>query len=132
MTFSRLAFLLVALAVFVTGCGNAPQTPVASPSPTTSTAASPTPDEFAAVRVIYTKDCLSCHGDKGQGGPTKVDGKTIKVPALNSGHALGHSDKDFTGQIREGGDGMPAFEKKLTPKEIEGIIHFIRKEIQHK
>lgn len=131
MTLSRLAFLLIAVAVSAAACGKAEQPP-APPQAPVSTAASPTPDEFAAVRTIYVKDCVSCHGETGQGGPTKVDGKTIKVPPLNSGHALKHSDKDLVGQIRDGGDGMPAFEKKMSPQETEDMVKFIRKEIQKK
>jgi mono/diheme cytochrome c family protein len=132
MTLSRLAILVVALAMFVTACSNTEPTTVTPKASPAASAASPTPDEFAAVRTIYIKDCASCHGETGKGGPTKVDGKTIKVPPLNSGHALAHSDKDFTTQIGEGGDGMPAFEKKLTPAEIADMIRFIRKELQHK
>ena len=37
-------------------------------------------DELAAVRKIYDDDCAKCHKENGMGGPTEVDGKTIKVP----------------------------------------------------
>ena len=132
MILSRLAILVVALAMFVTACSKTEPTTVTPKASPTAGVASPTPDEFAAVRVIYVKDCVSCHGETGKGGPTKVDGKTVKVPPLDSGHALNHSDKDFTTQIGEGGDGMPAFEKKMSPTEIADMIKFIRKEFQKK
>jgi mono/diheme cytochrome c family protein len=103
------------------------------PQPTQSAAApSPTPDEFAAVRATYAKECAVCHGDKGEGKTVEVQGKKIKAPSLRTGHALKHSDKDFVAQIRDGGDGMPAFEKKMTPQEITEMVKFIRKEFQGK
>jgi mono/diheme cytochrome c family protein len=131
MFLSRLICLLVLAAAFGAACNNTNQTTSVTPSTTPATASS-TPDEFAATRVTYAKDCVSCHGTTGAGGPTKVDGKTIKVPALRSGHALEHSDKDFATQIEKGGEGMPSFEKKMTPKEIAEMIRFIRKEFQGK
>jgi mono/diheme cytochrome c family protein len=132
MTFSRLAFIVIGLAILVAGCSKSNQTTVTPQATPSSAKASPTLDEFATVRVIFTKDCVSCHGDTGQGGPVKVEGKTLKVPPLSSGHALQHSDKDFLEQISKGGEGMPAFEKKMTPAEIAEMIRFIRKELQHK
>jgi mono/diheme cytochrome c family protein len=90
-----------------------------------------TPDEFAAVKVIFTKDCQECHGANGEGGPvTLKDGTKLKVPTLRSGHALRHNDAEFVKQITKGGDGMPAFADKLKTEEINALIKFIRKEFQ--
>ena len=90
-----------------------------------------TPDEFAAVRATYEKNCKLCHGANGEGGPVKLeDGTKLKVPSLREGHALHHPDSDYTKQITKGGDGMPAFGEKLKPEEINGLISFIRHECQ--
>jgi len=133
MTLFRLGFLITALAIVTTACSTPAPTNTAPPTATRSpAAAASTPDEFAAVRGTYAKECQTCHGESGQGGTAKVEGKTIKVPSLRSGHSLQHSDKDFTAQISQGGDGMPAFEKKLNPAEIATMIRFIRKEFQGK
>ena len=65
-----------------------------------STAAKSTPDQFAAVRVTYEKNCKLCHGANGDGGPVKLDdGTKLKVPSLREGHALKHPDSDFVKQI---------------------------------
>ena len=94
-------------------------------------AASSTPDQFAAVRVTYEKNCKLCHGANGDGGPVKLDdGTKLKVPSLREGHALKHPDSDFIKQITKGGDGMPAFGEKLRPDEINDLIRFIRHEFQ--
>ena len=90
-----------------------------------------TPDQFAAARVIFQKDCQSCHGSNGMGGPVKLeDGTRLKVPTLCEGHALRHPDSDFVKQITKGGDGMPAFGEKLKPEEINECVRFIRHEFQ--
>jgi mono/diheme cytochrome c family protein len=90
-----------------------------------------TPDQFAAVRTIYEKDCKECHGQTGQGGPvTLKDGTKLKVPTLREGHALRHNDAEFIKQISKGGDGMPAFADKLKTEEINDLIRFIRQEFQ--
>ena len=90
-----------------------------------------TPDQFAAVRTTYDKECKGCHGQKGEGGPVKLeDGTRLKVPTFREGHALRHPDSDYLKQITKGGDGMPAFEKKLTPEQMNDLIRFIRHEFQ--
>jgi mono/diheme cytochrome c family protein len=93
--------------------------------------ASATPDQFAATRGTYDKDCKGCHGSNGEGGPVKLDdGTKLKVPSLREGHALRHPDADYVKQITKGGDGMPAFDKKLTPDQMNDLIKMIRQEFQ--
>jgi len=90
-----------------------------------------TPDHFAAARSTYDKECRSCHGTKGAGGPVKLeDGTKLKVPSFQEGRALRHPDSDYLKQITKGGDGMPAFEKKLTPEQMNDLIGFIREVFQ--
>lgn len=132
MKLSRLAIIAVASVVYAVGCEKTE--PVTTVTPQSSPVASPTVqatlDEFAAVRLTYSKDCAVCHGDTGEGKTATIEGKKIKAPSLRTGHALTHSDADFVKQINKGGDGMPAFEKKMTPKDIDDIVRFIRKEFQ--
>ena len=98
---------------------------------TSKPAATATPDAFAASRATFMKNCKECHGEKGDGGPVKLeDGTRLKVPSLREGHALRHPDSDFLKQITKGGDGMPAFKDKLKPEEIDDLIRFIRHEFQ--
>ena len=124
--------MLFALAVFlpillITGCNKSATPPVAN----TKAPATGTPDPFAAGRATFDKNCKSCHGEKGQGGPVKLeDGTRLKVPSLCEGHALRHPDSDFVKQITKGGDGMPAFADKLKPDEINDCVRFIRHEFQ--
>lgn len=125
-------FILTAL-VFAASCGPATKTTTTTITNTNAPNSGPnaTPDAFAASRDLYTKDCKQCHGEKGEGGPVKLDdGTKLKVPSLREGHALRHPDADFLKQITKGGDGMPAFKDKLKPEEIDSLIRFIRTQFQ--
>src|SRR5207237_5026713 len=113
------AALLLAI---VTACKT--NQPSSSPAANSnSSARQSTPDQFAAVRSIYDKECKSCHGQNGAGGPVKLeDGTKLKVPSFREGHALRHPDSDYLKQITKGGDGMPAFDKKLTAEDRKSVV----------
>ena len=128
----RLAITIIGFSLLAaTACKQ--QSTTTSSNTTAKPGASSTPDQFANTREYYAKDCQTCHGANGEGGPVKLeDGTKLKVPSLREGHALRHSDEDFMKQITKGGDGMPAFEKKLTPVQMNDLIRFIRHEYQGK
>ena len=58
------------------------------------------------------------------------DGTRLKVPSLREGHALRHPDSEFRKQIIEGGDGMPSFKVKMSSRQVDEMIRFIRQEFQ--
>ena len=103
-------------------------------APANSPAASPTalPDKLAFARANYAKHCAACHGDEGKGGTVKVDNKSLRVPSLREGRAVGHPDEKLAKQITNGGGGMPKFSDKLKPEEINDLVLFIRNEFQAK
>ncbi|MDH3493145.1 MAG: copper-binding protein [Acidobacteriota bacterium] len=72
--------------------------------------------------TVYKDNCAKCHGDKGEG-------KKKGIPLIE-GHALGHPEEDFLKQVRNGGEKMPAFAEKLSEKEIEAVVRYVRNEIQ--
>ena len=128
--------LCAAVAMILLACGEATRT-TNSPAPSAAqtpaaTKATATPDELAAARATFAKNCLGCHGESGEGGTKQVEGKTLKVPSFKAAHALKDSDKEYSEQIHEGGDGMPAFKDKLSEQEIADLVKFIRKEFQGK
>ena len=123
-----LAALLTFACTEATPQTNSTTTPTAMASP--AAAATATPDEFAAARANYKKNCESCHGEKAEGGIVKVDNKKLKVPSLKTAHAIHHPDADLVKKINTGGDGMPAFKDKLKPEEIQELVRLIRKEFQ--
>ena len=127
----RQLILVAALLLTLTTACKTNQNSATSNSGNSQPKASSSPDQFAAVRPIYEKDCQSCHGPTGAGGPVKLeDGSKLKVPSLREGQAVRHGDDEFTKQITKGGDGMPAFDQKLTTDQMNDLIKMIRKEFQ--
>jgi mono/diheme cytochrome c family protein len=130
MNRQTLVLISVALLLLMTAC-QADKTATTTPANANRAAVSPTPDQFAAVRATFEKNCKLCHGPNGDGGPVKLeDGTKLKVPSLRDARAVRHPDSDFLKQINKGGDGMPAFGEKLKPEEINDLIRFIRHEFQ--
>ncbi len=132
----KLAFVIAALTLFVLACTNTNTNTNTgtqpTPAPTSSIAAAPsqTPDPLAAARATYADSCALCHKENGEGGMVKIENKRLKAPALNSGHALTHTDEDLAKRIANGGDGMPAFKDRLKPEQINDLVAFIRKQFQ--
>ncbi|HKZ80649.1 MAG TPA: cytochrome c [Pyrinomonadaceae bacterium] len=119
---------------FTVGCNQRVEetgnlTQQSTPNPAAST---PTPDELAAARGNFKKNCEPCHGEAGEGGLVKIDDKRLKVPSFKSEHALKHTDEQFVKQITNGGDGMPKFKDKLSPTEMNDLVRFIRHQFQGK
>jgi mono/diheme cytochrome c family protein len=132
MKLIKLTLLILLAALFITACNRTAEQTATGTRTATPAPAAATPDEFAAARATFAKDCVNCHLAKGEGGPVTVDGHKLKVPSLREGHALKHPDSDFVEQITKGGDGMPGFKDKLKPEEIDGLVRFIRHEFQGK
>ncbi len=100
----------------------------ASPPATSS----PAPvDEFTAARAMFNATCVNCHGRDGEGGVADFGGgEKLEVPSFKTGRRLTDSDEALAKQIADGGGGMPAFGKRLTPEQINGLVRFIRHEFQ--
>ena len=94
---------------------------------------------------IYNKNCLSCHGPKGQGlakdWKVKDENGNYPAPPLNgTAHTWHHSPEQLLYTINKGGvemgGQMPAFEKRLTEEEKKALIEYMyslwSKEIQEK
>ena len=80
-------------------------------------------NEFALGESIYKANCAECHGASGAG--------TEKGISFLKGHALDHPREDFVKQVRDGEeDEMPAFKDKLSDKEIEAVVTYVRDVIQ--
>ena len=68
---------------------------------------------------VYAGNCAGCHGAEGEGstGPTLADGAVVEAyPAI----------EDQIAVITEGRGGMPSFEGRLSPEEIEAVTAYTR------
>ncbi len=78
--------------------------------------------EASLGEEVYGDNCARCHGPDGEGGTG---------PQLGDG-AVAENFPDIEDQIeviREGRNGMPAWEDSLTPEEIEAVATFEREEL---
>ena len=133
----KLSMFVVFVAFFTPGCATANKTVEVSKASDTTTSpnvGSPpaaTSDELAAAHVTYNATCVRCHKEDGSGGMVEFgEGETLTVPDLTSAHARTDPDEELAEKIAKGGDGMPAFGKRLTPEQINGLVRFIRRELQ--
>ena len=127
-----LILALIISAIFImSGCSKTETANANAPGKTT-TPATATPDELAFARANYAKHCSACHGDEGKGGLVKVEDVKLKVPSLREGRASRLTDEKMAKQIAEGGDGMPKFQDKLSPDEINAMVRFVHHEFQGK
>ena len=103
-------------------------------------------DSMASLgESVFNKNCVSCHGVKGQGLATdwkvKDSNGNYPPPPLNgTAHTWHHSPEQLLYTINKGGTEMggqmPAFENQLTEEEKKALIHYMYslwpKEIQVK
>jgi mono/diheme cytochrome c family protein len=78
---------------------------------------------IAAGEKVYNKQCLICHGETGKGEGTKVG------TALNNQHFLSNvTNKDLYNYVKYGreGTGMPAYGPRLSEKELNNLVVFIK------
>jgi len=78
--------------------------------------------EASLGQSVYEDNCARCHGPDGEGGVG---------PQLGDG-AVAENYPDIEDQlvvIREGRNGMPAWEGTLSPEEIEAVAMYEREEL---
>lgn len=81
---------------------------------------------IAAGKLLYVKECQSCHGKKGKGdGPSAKD---LDIPAGDFTKAITQSQSDgaLFWKISEGRKPMLSFKKKLSETQIWQSIVYMR------
>jgi mono/diheme cytochrome c family protein len=83
--------------------------------------------DLAKGKSIYGDKCLKCHGEKGRGDGRKA-ADLEKKPAdyTDKAKMAKFTDEDLKKTVKEGKKPMPAFGKKLSDEEIDGVIAYIR------
>jgi mono/diheme cytochrome c family protein len=83
--------------------------------------------DMANGKKVYADKCLKCHGEKGKGdGPEAADLEKKPADYTDKAKMGKFTDEDLKKVTREGKKPMAAFGKKLTAKEIEDVIGYIR------
>ena len=100
---------------------NAPASADSKKNPLTSDASS-----IAAGKVVYDKECLSCHGKKGKGDGKSAADLDVPVGDMTSAKTQNQSDGALFWKISEGRKPMPTFKKKLTEDQIWQALIYMR------
>ena len=82
-------------------------------------------DSVAKGKAIYMKNCLSCHGETGQGNGPKAKDLDRKPKDLAQ-VMKGQSDGAIFWKTYEGKKPMPSFEKDLQPDDVWNVINHMR------
>ena len=82
-------------------------------------------ESIATGKVIYTNNCLSCHGETGQGNGPKAKDLDVKPKALST-TMKDQSDGALFWKTTEGKKPMPSFEKDLKPEDLWHVINYMR------
>ena len=86
----------------------------------------PTADSVAAGRVLYFRECASCHGDDGRGDGPAASGLSIP-PSDFRIHIPFHSDRFFFLVMSNGfGSAMPGFGDRLSEEGRWNVLNYLQ------
>ena len=74
--------------------------------------------------TLYKSKCQACHGPDGKGNTAA--GKKLNVKDFSRPEVAQMSDQELFDITKTGKNKMPAFDKKLTDDQIQGLITYIR------
>jgi len=77
-------------------------------------------------KVVYAKECVSCHGDTGKGDGSAVKDLEKKPNDLTLTKTLEQSDGALFWKITEGNKPMASYEKTLSEEDRWHVINYLR------
>ena len=77
-------------------------------------------------KVVYTKECASCHGDTGKGDGSAVKDLEKKPNDLTLAKTLDQTDGALFWKITEGNKPMASYEKTLSEEDRWHVINYTR------
>jgi mono/diheme cytochrome c family protein len=86
---------------------------------TTVSAQVPPSEATLTANPVFQKNCAKCHGKT-------AEGRHFGGPSLSSAKAATASTEDLRNTISNGKDHMPKYSAKLTPEQIDTLVHQIK------
>lgn len=84
------------------------------------------PMQIAAGKNVYTKNCLPCHGRRGDGHGPRAAGRKIDPPDFNDQRYMMKEDSNrFFKVLTNGENPMPSYKKTLTDDQRWSAIDYI-------
>ncbi len=81
---------------------------------------------LAKGKTVYTKECASCHGDRGKGDGPAVKDLEKKPGDVTTSKVLDQTDGALFWKITEGRKPMASYEKTLTEEDRWHVINYMR------
>jgi mono/diheme cytochrome c family protein len=80
----------------------------------------------SSTKALFASKCARCHGSDGR-GETAI-GRIVNAPDFTDAEwwEKRTNNKSLVSSVTNGRGGMPAFGKKLTPKEIAALVAYAR------
>ena len=120
--------LTLACGVFAAGRGEASANGAATESGSKAASSEKKPKAAPVdAKSLYLQNCARCHGADGRAGTAMgklydatnlTDAQWWKTERIN--------DKRLVSSIANGGDGMPAFSKRLSKDQIAALAQFVK------
>lgn len=81
---------------------------------------------IAAGKILYTKECLQCHGKKGLGdGPNAATLDKSPEP-INTAKVKNQTDGELFWKLKEGRKPMPSTKKNFTDEQRWQVVNYMR------
>ena len=77
-------------------------------------------------KVVYTKECASCHGDTGKGDGSAVKDLEKKPNDLTLAKTLDQTDGALFWKITEGNKPMASYDKTLSEEDRWHVLNYTR------
>src|SRR5438045_7164386 len=87
----------------------------------------PDSQSLAAGKIVYRKQCQSCHGAVGKGDGPGAKDLTVSPADLSDSSLWSQSDGELFWKISEGKKPTPAFSKLLRDEQSWHLVNYIRK-----
>jgi mono/diheme cytochrome c family protein len=132
-------FLLLSIVVLMSGCGEVTLPGILSDQSRINNKTGLVERNFDPAQIrrgeaVYTANCVGCHGPNGAATPDwrkpNAEGKYPPPPLDGTAHAWHHSTEVLKKTILKGTPpeigSMPAWEGKLTDRQIDDVIVWIK------
>jgi len=80
----------------------------------------------AAGKVVYLKECLSCHGTAGKGDGTAAKDLNPKPGDLSAAKMWDQTDGELFWKVTTGRKPMPTFETTLSDDQRWNVVNYAR------
>ena len=76
---------------------------------------------------LYRQNCSICHGAEGEGRTLETG---VVVPSLRQGQFKAVTEEQIYNQIANGGNGMLAFRRQLSDREIKLLATMVKRDLR--